>query len=171
MKEFVWSLDFFIRVAERAQDVTVLLTEENKLLVEVSSAAGINAIASMTNWCIKSNGYFNDYTNGSQKQFIVFDFDIDQNDSNCIIGITATTEESTKRGKREKAGLIKYMHNKYDGNMLNDKSILKRLDYIIEPNGKYGYYFVDLYKMYGKERPGIFRGLKRRIKRFFDPID
>jgi hypothetical protein len=169
MRKFSWSLGFFTRLAESTEDVTVLLTEDNKLLVEVSSSAAINVIASMTNWCIKQASYFNDYTANSNKQYIVYDFNLSDDDSDSIIGITATTED----GQRGKAGLIRHMHNKYDSSKIDSEYVLERLDYILMPYSKTGYvpnHYVDLHKMYGTKKPTFFGNVKNRIRRFFEPV-
>ena len=65
----------------------IVINEDNIIIVEIKSFQDLVDVASDTSWCILRESTFKDYTSNGQRQFILFDYNIEY-DTQFKIGFT-----------------------------------------------------------------------------------
>lgn len=98
---FTWDKDSLLSYINANDDLkcTVVYDNNNRLVVLVKDYDTIKFLAKTTNWCISKNkSYWNNYMNGKfggARQFILFDFNQNEDSELSIIGFTVNNGEIT----------------------------------------------------------------------------
>lgn len=115
--KFDWnkeSLNTYINENLDTLNCKIVYDNDNILILQVFDYYTISKLAKSTNWCIaKQKNYWNDYINhhnGSRKQFIVFNFNVKEDDNLSIIGITTNL-----------IGAIIYSHSFINENLIESQ--------------------------------------------------
>lgn len=92
---FEWSIDKLKGFINEENNIkaNIVYEKDNILILEVFDYYSINLLAKTTNWCIaKQKLYWNDYIGSKpdkRKQYIIFNFNLKENDTLSIIGVTS----------------------------------------------------------------------------------
>lgn len=114
---FDWNIDSFRQYLKETEelDYNVVQDKNNMMVLEVKDYETIKRIAKTTNWCISKNKtYWMQYTSGAggyPKQYVIFDFNKEEDDALSIIGFTI--------GKQRN---ITAAHNFNNSNLLDDSA-------------------------------------------------
>lgn len=90
---FEWKEESLIEYINKADNIAcnVIFHENHIILVEVKNYDTVKYLAKSTNWCISKNKkYWNDYIERRKdaKQYIIFDFNKEEDDELSIVGFT-----------------------------------------------------------------------------------
>lgn len=90
---FDWNKDAFMDYIKNVEgiDCKVVFEKDNVVLLQVADYETIKRLAKTTNWCISKNkSYWNSYVEGrhAATQYIIFDFNKNEDDNLSIVGFT-----------------------------------------------------------------------------------
>lgn len=89
--KFKWNYEGLLNFLSYNDDLSIdiIFYKNNKLFIKVNNFYSMKKISSFTGWCIsREKKYWDDYVQDDSYQYILFDFELNENDKNAIIGLT-----------------------------------------------------------------------------------
>lgn len=104
-----------LRKAEES-DAEIISHKDNKIIIKIDNYDQSNLLGS-SNWCIsRDKSYFNSYTKDDNKQYFVFDFNLESKDEMSMVGITLTRD-----------GGFYTAHSKFDDQLSSNDDSIKHI--------------------------------------------
>lgn len=101
-----WSIDYYLKKIDKKNDE--YFEKDNVLYLKIKDYKQSNELGTH-NWCISTSKYlFERYTSDFNRQYFIYDFNKDESDPMCMIGVTVDTE-----------GTVINAHDKLDKNICN----------------------------------------------------
>lgn len=133
---FKWDKESLMNYISNSENIKceIIQDENNIVLVKVNTYDTIKYLAKSTNWCISKNkSYWNNYveSNGKSQQYVLFNFNLQEDDEYSIVGFTTNengtiTNAHSFTNKDIKGGEVQYPHLKcFKQNLVSISDILR----------------------------------------------
>ena len=99
---FEWNKESVLNVINNTDNINceIIIDKDDCLLVKVNDYDTVKRLAKTTNWCIsKDKKYWNQYVRSEKgdKQYMLFDFSLKEDDNYSIVGFTTTKNKGITR--------------------------------------------------------------------------